>query len=344
MEGRRVKKIGCGLFSLVQRTAPLTSVSYWCSTCRFENLLDTFIIPLDSPRAMTSWVLCCLLCHSCDFGSAFPRDCFSSHHYDQLTVLGSSWGFHLGLAKCLLVKISWALPLAATMHRGPTATGPKFLASKTASTLGWKVTLWVVGSDSLITCQRNQMKQCRSCLLMGWTEMGGIGDGKVIPHTSFPLTECFKVWFSILPAHKWPSGYTATSHVSETLETGDLLVTYCLALPPSLPCFMFFLSPLRCLGLYLPRKYQQLIIASRSALRESGEGKNYWYNSIPSVTDVYNTNLTMLPARFPPPMEPPWQDKALPDLPSACVSLADSHWLLKSFQTACDSPTIHARA
>lgn len=186
-----------------------------------------------------------------------------------------------------------------------------------------------MGSGSLITCQSNQMKQCRSCLLGGWTEIDGRGDGKVIPHTSFLLTECLKVWFSILPVQMQPGGCTAISYVSETQEAGVLPVTYCLVLPPSLPCFMFFLSPL-VIGI-VPPNDQHLIIASSSVLRESGEGKNQWYKSIPSVTAVYNTSLPCS-SQFPPPMESPWQGSgALSDLPSACVSLADSYWLLKLF-------------
>lgn len=107
--GEKAEELGCGLFSLVQ-TPPIASVSYWCSTYRSENLLDMYTIPLDSAGVMASWIFCCLLCHNWDFGCGFPRDCFSSHHHDQLTVVGSLWGFHLRLPQRSLAKISWALP------------------------------------------------------------------------------------------------------------------------------------------------------------------------------------------------------------------------------------------
>lgn len=113
------------------------------------------ITPLDSPGAMASWVLSCLLCLHLNFGCAFPRGCSSSHHHDQATGLGSAWVLHFGLAELALAQMGWALALAGTLHLGLMATCPKFLASKATCAIGWKATL---GSGSMINCQRSWMK------------------------------------------------------------------------------------------------------------------------------------------------------------------------------------------
>lgn len=94
------------------------------------------ITPLDSPGAMASWVLSCLLCLCFNFSCAFPRGCSSSHNRDQATGLGSVWVLHFGLAELALAQMGWALALAGPLHLGLMATCPKFLASKATGAIG----------------------------------------------------------------------------------------------------------------------------------------------------------------------------------------------------------------